>query len=419
MFDVANFQTDRARQSRIRFLEVLQDTNRKLSAGLTDEKVLDFLFESLAGIIPFDRIGIAILEDNDRKLRLSWVKSRGSIHYLVKNYVALVKGSSLEALLKTGQPRIINDLEQYLEAHPESISTQLVVKDGIRSNFACPLQAKGKMIGIVFFSSMQKHTYADQHVETFLDIAEEFSIIIEQAKLRKYFESTECSDRTLSEVIHDLRAPLSTIQGYLNMATSEKWFSALSAEVRQVFQVIERNSLHMLNLLDELAELKQARDLDNFIRLEEVELQDFVNSVSDSGWALASRKGLSFEKHISPKVPKYGHFDPTKIRRVLENLLTNAVKFSSQGKITLMVDVEANQLCFSVADQGLGIQTSEQNKLFTEFGKTSTLPTGGESSTGLGLAIVKNIIDAHGGKIFVTSKVNEGSTFKVCIPSAV
>ena len=111
--------------------KVFRGITQKLNSDMPYTKILDFVFESMSMIIPFDRIGIALVEPDEKRVSLKWVKSSMPIQNLTGNYSAAIKGSSLENIFKTGQPRIINDLEKYAEDHPESVSAKLALQDGI------------------------------------------------------------------------------------------------------------------------------------------------------------------------------------------------------------------------------------------------------------------------------------------------
>jgi hypothetical protein len=109
--------------------------------------------------------------------------------------------------------------------------------------------------------------------------------------------------------------------------------------------------------------------------------------------------------------------DPNRIDQVINNLITNAIKFSKSGsRIVLRAVLLKDVVAISVTDQGPGIPREEISKMFQYFGRTNVLPSAGEKSTGLGLAIAKRMVEAHGGKIDVESQPGKGSTFTFTLP---
>jgi signal transduction histidine kinase len=109
--------------------------------------------------------------------------------------------------------------------------------------------------------------------------------------------------------------------------------------------------------------------------------------------------------------------DPDRINQAINNLITNALKYSyPQTVVTLRARRAGDEVTISVQDQGQGIPAAELPRLFTDFGRTSVRPTGGEKSVGLGLAIVKRMVEAHGGRIWVESQVGVGSIFTFALP---
>lgn len=173
-----------------RTLENRFDEHRKLiqvtvqaNAGLLVDEILDEFYASFRGLIPYDRIGLALLENQGRVLRARWARSDAETVHLKRGYAASMDRSSLQFILETGRPRILNDLEAYLEDHPKSESTSLMVQEGVRSSLTCPLIAVGKSVGFLFFSSFQKNTYRDAHIDLFMQIASQLSTIVEKGRL--------------------------------------------------------------------------------------------------------------------------------------------------------------------------------------------------------------------------------------------
>ncbi|MCX6123669.1 MAG: GAF domain-containing protein, partial [Proteobacteria bacterium] len=196
------------------FLSALAKMNEKLLEGLDFQDVLDAVFSTLRLLIPFDRLGIALIDDQAHRISLKYVKSLFPVKYMKQNYSAPIKGSSLEDIIRTGKPRIINDLAEYFHTHPHSRSTELILLDGMKSNFTCPLWSAGRVIGIVFFSSATANIYQVDHGVIFQAVANELSVVVEFARLRRFFENGDANGRKTGMCIHDLRSPLSVIKGY-------------------------------------------------------------------------------------------------------------------------------------------------------------------------------------------------------------
>jgi transcriptional regulator with GAF, ATPase, and Fis domain len=164
---------------------LFRSIHEKMNQGLFYEDILDFVFMSLDKIIPYDRIGIALIEEEGKQIRLSWVRSKLKISTLKKDYSASMKNSSLQKLLSSGQPRIINNLEAYLIQNPDSISTKLALEDGINSSLTCPLIFDGRPLGVIFFSSAKISTYDESHIDLFSEIASGLALIVEQGLHKK------------------------------------------------------------------------------------------------------------------------------------------------------------------------------------------------------------------------------------------
>jgi diguanylate cyclase (GGDEF)-like protein len=145
--------------------------------------VLDHVYENFFSLIPYDRIGLALLEEGRAVVRAHWARSEATEIKLPLGYSASLANSSLAEIILTGKPRILNDLESYLESHPQSDSTRRIVAEGMRSSLTCPLMAKGEPFGFLFFSSMTKNTYTGDHQELFLQIAGQLAVILEKSRL--------------------------------------------------------------------------------------------------------------------------------------------------------------------------------------------------------------------------------------------
>jgi len=390
----------------------------RINAGLLLEEVLEKIYESFRPIIPYDRIGFGLLEEDGRILRARWARTESTTLKIHRGYAAKMEGSSLGGILQTGQPRILNDLEQYLREHPGSESTRLIIEEGMRSSLTCPLLAAGKPLGFMFFSSMKTGTYADLHVGLFMQIAGQLAMILEKSKLyQQLYELNLLKNRFLGMAVHDLRHPITVMQGYLDMLVGEI-LGPLPENQARVLRILQGASETMVAMVNDLLDVSAIEAGNLEIQPELVDLGSFLSEIQEESALLAKRK----EQEVRLEVPGESltvRMDPRRIHQVLTNLVTNAIKFSQANtRITLGADTTEQEVSIFVKDQGQGIPKAEIAKAFTEFGRLSVRPTAGESSTGLGLAIAKRIVEAHGGRIWVESEQGKGSTFSFAIPLA-
>jgi len=180
-----------AMEARLTRARKLADVIEQLNRGLTLADVLDHIFDGFRGIIPFDRIGCALIEADGLTARSVWARSEASHLELGVDYTAPLAGSSLQTIIDTGEPRILNDLEAYLVEHPESASTAKIVAEGIRSSLTCPLLANDRPVGFLFFSSCNRATYRDSHVDLFRQIAGPVALGVERSRLHQEVLDTQ------------------------------------------------------------------------------------------------------------------------------------------------------------------------------------------------------------------------------------
>jgi CheY-like chemotaxis protein len=184
--------------------EIVEATFTEVSAlrRLGEEVAVDVLlaramnpvYELLQPLLPFTRIGVALREDEGDVLRAVWARTEVDKVVLGLGYSAPIPGSSLERLLDAGEPRIIDDLEVYLEEHPKSDSTQRIVEEGMRTSLTFPLSLAGKPVGVIFFSHTVAYSYLQSHIAAFAPVAEHLSAILE--KWRLYNELLRLDEHT-------------------------------------------------------------------------------------------------------------------------------------------------------------------------------------------------------------------------------
>jgi two-component system sensor histidine kinase/response regulator len=244
-------------------------------------------------------------------------------------------------------------------------------------------------------------------------LSEQSKMLVEQ--LRK---ANAAKNRFLGMAAHDLRNPLASIRGIAEFLR-EGAVGALSREQQDLIETIHGASQSMLDMVNELLDVATIEAGELKLNLEVSNLGDLIaKSVSMIG-----REALKKTTHVMFEPPPEAvnlTIDAARMRQVVDNLLSNAVKYSPPGSTirALVKQTAANSTCsFSVRDQGPGIPDDERDKLFKDFSRLSSKPTGGEKSTGLGLAICRKIVEAHHGIIVAENLPNGGCEFRVTLPA--
>ncbi len=404
-------------------LKELYRIMEEINQGKSFDQVFDLVYETLNSVISYSRIGIAILGEDGFSLVTRRVRSDREV-FLKENYAESIKSSSLGNVIKKGEPRIINDLEEYSEQKPGSASTKLILAEGIRSNLTLPLFVKGKPIGVIFISSREKNNYSDQDTEYLSLIAEQLATCLEKGLLIENLEKTnkkltdlnKLKDDFISIVSHDLRSPLISIIGFSRRLLDDR-YGIFSPEIKEPIEIINRSGNHLMSLINDLLDLSK-------IEAGKVDITKTKGKLSqiflESRHALsfnAEEKGIKVDVNPCESEPEISA-DWAKIIQVANNLLNNAIKFTQDGgRIFLSVKVfDDRNIEGIVRDTGQGIKDVEISKLFHKFSQTSSTPTRGEKGSGLGLAIVKNIIELHGGRVWVQSEWGKGSSFHFTLP---
>ncbi len=227
----------------------------------------------------------------------------------------------------------------------------------------------------------------------------------------------ELKTHFLGMAAHDLRNPLAVIMTASSFLLEGE--DGLPVEKRQEFlRLIQSNSEFMMRLIDDLLDFARIQSGELQIELAEVDLEELVEKNVEQNRMIAGNKGIEIELRKNGTLPVV-QVDARRIEQVLNNLISNAVKFSHSGtKVEVRLEQEDDGVVVAVKDQGPGIPAEDMGKLFKPFQKTSVRSTAGERSTGLGLAICRKIVEAHKGKIWAESEKDKGSTFFFWLPAS-
>ncbi|MHB0857162.1 MAG: ATP-binding response regulator [Anaerolineae bacterium] len=246
---------------------------------------------------------------------------------------------------------------------------------------------------------------------------ERFSVQLAQAR-ETAEEARRAKQQFVASVSHELRTPLNIIIGFAEIL-------ALSPESYGVKRVprpfmgdinrIYRSAQHLKSLIDDVLDLSQIDARHMVLITEQTMLEDVIHEAVDMVWSLASKKGLGLLADVPGNLPPVP-LDRLRMRQVLLNLLSNAVRFSDAGDIAVTACLEAGEVHVTVSDSGPGIAPENLDRVFEEFHQLDSTLSRQHEGTGLGLALSRRFVELHGGRMWVESELGRGSHFHLTLP---
>lgn len=219
----------------------------------------------------------------------------------------------------------------------------------------------------------------------------------------------------ISGISHELRAPLSSIRSFSEILINYEDIDSVTK--KEFLHIINSESERLTQLTDEILDAVKMESGKINWHMDSVDLAEVIQTAFRSMLPITKNKGLLMEMRIPERIRSVKG-DKNKILQVMLNLISNAVKFTSQGKIVIGAEETSDQIKAYVADTGEGIYPEEKGKIFEDFYRIGDGLVGRPKGTGLGLSIAKKIIDTHGGSIWVESELGKGSTFYFTLPRA-
>ncbi|MCP4871828.1 MAG: GAF domain-containing protein [Proteobacteria bacterium] len=276
-------------------LHALLEVGERANEGLLLDEVCDHVYDAFRNLIPYHRMGLALISDDGAHVAAYWARNDGALLQITRGFEAPLAGSSLNTILETGQSRILNDLPAYLAEHPGSESTRLIVAEGIGSSLTCPLISQGHAIGFLFFSSRGLRQYEDAHVRIFQQIAGHLAGVIEKSRLYgRLLELGELKNRLLGMAAHDMRSPLTVILGWVDMLRCGLG-GALPAKADGALEQIESSAEQVLRLVEDLLDVSVIEAGRLELNRQPVDLITHLRMQAESAALLAQAKSVGLE----------------------------------------------------------------------------------------------------------------------------
>ncbi|MCZ8080027.1 MAG: HAMP domain-containing sensor histidine kinase [Rhodobacteraceae bacterium] len=225
----------------------------------------------------------------------------------------------------------------------------------------------------------------------------------------------EVKSQFVSVVSHELRTPLTSINGALGLLRTGAYDND-PAKARNILEIAHKNSIRLSALINDLLDLQKIESGQMSYNFDEIDLASIVEECIGSMETFAQTYGITFD-FTPPEEMVIVHADRDRLHQVLDNLMSNAVKFSRRGEtVILRILTKADRILVEVEDHGVGIPPDSREKVFGRFTQVDSSDRRSHGGTGLGLNIAQEIMAAHGGTVTYTSKLGEGSTFVIDFP---
>jgi two-component system, OmpR family, phosphate regulon sensor histidine kinase PhoR len=403
-----------ARAAGIRIREPLRANGVIQEAGTTLDQNMDADLIYLHLIIEGQVIPPVGHEDG-------WVLADAFSVVLPSEFIGMLRG-----LLRNQASEVIQDVQgPDGERLPPWLRTPMR-QAGIMSHIVTPFGVGDELLGFIAVNRLHRaRPWTRAEIDAVESIAADLGRGLNHARLyeaeNRLVEDLKALDRAKTDffatISHELRAPLSSIEGYIELLSEEE-AGPVTPEQRQMLKTVDRSALRLRNLTDDLFTLAKLESGAYDTVTRPVNMAEVIAGAID-----AVRPSVSAAKlAVSATVPQDGlvvEGDASQLDRVLINLLSNSVKYTPEGgRIEVCAEAENGSAVVRVTDTGIGIPITDQQKLFDRFFRASNAQKGSIPGTGLGLAIVRTIVTNHGGDISLASKETEGTTVTMRLPLA-
>ncbi len=297
----------------------------------------------------------------------------------------------------------------------QSILTAVLQQVGVHTALCAPLRRGPQIFGVLIAAYRSDREFTVKHHRLIESIAQLASLALANARLvEEIQEANRLKDDFVGAMSHELRTPLNVILGYIELLLEDPE-ETLSVEQSAALRKVNQHAQELVDLVTNLLDINRLRTRGVSLQLEEVTLDALFDQLKIE-IPLEYQKPMVDLRWRYDSVPFFLHTDLVKLKIVLKNLITNALKFTDTGTVTVTASLENAGVTFCVSDTGIGILPEHLPLIFEAFRQVDNSSTRSHGGVGLGLYIARQLLDLLGGTITVESTPGEGSTFRVWIP---
>jgi signal transduction histidine kinase len=324
--------------------------------------------------------------------------------------------TSVEGLLVKEEVKLNPRIAKYFETSEGEL-------EAIKAALIVPLKVENKLNGILLLGEkLSGEIYDDQELDMLLLLATQAAISLENARLyenlatsnARLLEASRLKSQFLANMSHELRTPLNSIIGFSKVLLN-RLDGELTERQEAYVRSVHNSSRHLLELINSILDFSRIEAGRFEMRSERIDLLDVVEECMETSTPLVRDKRVKLEKDVPVELPAV-RGDRMRIKQVLLNLISNAIKFTHAGRVLVQVRPEGDVMHVSVADTGIGISPGDLQRLFEPFQRLDNPLAQQADGTGLGLAISKKFVELHHGRIWAESRESQGSTFHFTLP---
>jgi signal transduction histidine kinase len=399
-------------------LAIINSVQEGLASKLDMQAIYDLVGDKIRDLLNAQTTIIQTFNHVARTRQIRYYFEKGQRFYPAEQlpFTKLTKH-----LIATKRPLVINQVTEDVMVKYEM--TVIAGTEPMKSGVYIPFMAGKEVSGFISLQNVeQENAFSESDVSLLSTFAASMGITLENIRLfdetQRLLKETEQANQAksafLSSMSHELRTPLNAIINFVEMVARGMIGPVNQDQIELLDQALH-SSKHLLNLINDVLDISkiQAGQLTLFIE-DQVSVQVEVEAALTIAGGLIQEKGLQLIRDIDPHLPMVS-CDRRRLRQVLLNLISNAIKFTQEGTVTVSVKNHGRELLFAVIDTGPGIPPDKHDLIFQPFLQAEN----GErqlQGTGLGLPISRSLIRAHGGELWVDSERGEGSAFFFTLP---
>jgi signal transduction histidine kinase len=407
-------------QARNRDLTALGQVGRAVSSTLDLNLVLKTIVDRAVELSETDGGSIFYYQKETGRFQLGETTGLDAqVVGRIRNLDIAAGKTGLDEAIVNRQPLQLTDLTK----RASNPLRDVALEAGLHAALIVPLLGSEGALGALVLQRRRTGDFPPSVVSLMQGFADQSAIALENARLfdeiaqksRELEIASQHKSQFVANMSHELRTPLAAILGYAELM-QEGFYEPLGQKSLDALTRIRSNGKHLLGLINTVLDVAKIESGQFTLNMAEYNIESVVETVRSATESLAQNKRLALKTEVAESLPA-GLGDEQRLTQVLLNLVGNAIKFTDTGEVCVSAKTVNGHFNVSVTDTGPGIPVEHQARIFDQFHQVDSSNTTAKGGTGLGLAIAKQIVEMHGGRIWVESTLGKGSMFQMELPT--